>query len=1464
MSKKLTAIRQALSKKKSKSRYGYLLSVVALVEVVMILLVSTFAWVETISSIEIQSDNWKIDTYTFTRAEIGSGSGFSGNPIDLASYINESGNVHMASASSRDGKNFYFPQIASTSSPKFRKGTLNDKNTNYISFSMKVKAVGSSARFYFNTEGPEFKIGDEVVTSNAVRCAISVADDENATPVTNVYSYRADSSESVVASTDGSAETITAIRAFGDYDKSTEANYLFELDRNEEKLVTVTLWLQDPAMTASYAGKKLTSSNFQIVTGTVSTVIEFRDRTSAFNDNNANPDLRKNTWHWVSNDDAKLWVRTAAGKDFELTQSATDPTSWSVSIADQDLGSSTGTLTFYRTAPTVTSNPSGAGDNIYNTWTTSLSAASSTIQPVYTAYGDKKSGKECYGTWGAVSEILLYSDDAEEILPTPAVGFDHLATQVTLKNSDNVNLPMNYNNGFWRAFIPKDATSKDLKFSFTYNSKSYSINAVNRDITEDISKYGVTSATTGYWEPPAIVEAKLGTGYGTRGSVSVSGGQSGATRVKVTKGTSVNFKATPNSSDYAFEGWYSDAACTIKVSDLNPLPYTANNTESTYTLYAKFLNNVRVSAVTSGGTLEATNTAGRVQIGDGTAGKKASIPAENGASVTIKALLDDSENYSFEGWYDKDGNKVYAESEKTITVTAPVDLYAHFNVKTFVLDAYAMTGGKTNDMTGGAVKFDSQTYYSEHASITVAYTDTATLRYIVWTDDGYDFKGWYTDAACTQFYSSDNVLNINKSTTQYKFYAKFELRTYEIKAYPVTNGTVGTTGGTVTVTEDGVDPVNTSTGNPATIQATHGHKIKFTATPESGYAFVGWYTAATGGTLVSNSATYTHPAEEGSGISSAYTLYGRFKKKYTVTLTAYTDGVASETGGTVKAGSSEAGATSTVTVLHGESVQITASPTTAYLFAEWIDSEGSPFGTNPTATITDVQKNYNLTAYFQIKQFSVKAVAMSEGSQSSAGGTVQFTSPVSTSGATAQVTVDYNGSATFTATVKESDGYEFKGWYDNSSLTGTPVSTKTTYEYSNITADKTLYAKFVLKQYSVTAAAVSNGESGNSDGGQVVQVINNTEQTPGSTITVNGVKHGTTITLKAKPIDGATFDGWYTAATGGKRLDSPANQTLSIEVTENTNVYARFTVTAKITTIYVAPRKNYSDIYNLWVYDKKDGTINHNGNEWPGNKLDLDSTTGYYKLTFTTSYSGSFYAIVSNNKNNQYPGSGNGLEGEYGKTYLFRESDMVEYNPVTVTIGAVTVNSSGVTQSNGFTGGKITVDSTAYTSVTNLTYNSGDSFTATATANSGYEFKGWYSNSSCTGEAISTNSALPAQTLNSNSTYYAKFVEPSEVTITFDATSTNTTWVSEAGAKMWIYDTSSGNSYVMTNNDNVWTASVPPAVTNITFYRCTPTGFGTSKAPDKDTAGYWNVWKAGSRGTKTTYKTTGDGTGDWK
>lgn len=1488
MKEKLTAIKKALSKKNN-SRYGWIISIVALVEVAMILLVSTYAWVETISSIEITNAAGAVDTYTYTNALVGTGEGYAGQPINLSKYFKASGNVHMSSASSANGKDFFFPQLAKTGTtePRFRKGGLNDKNTNYISFSFKVKAVNTGANFYFN-EVPTFKIGETEVTDNKIRIALTVADEDGANPDTSVYSYNKTASETVVAAVDGSSIAVSPdIKAFSDYDNKDddESNVLFALIKDQTKLVTLTAWIQDPDMTAEYAGKQLTCSNFQIVTGVKSSTINFVDRTSAFN----SADAVSSTWNWVGNDDALMWVKTSQGAFMmQKVDTATEPT-WTLNIPTDNLGASSDDLYFYRTPSTVTENPQ---DNHYNFWKTTLGGAGATAVPTYKAYGNLKPGssKEGYGTWGSLCEIKVLGDKAESVLPTPTAETQNTATQITLKTANDASVvPMNFNDGYWRVYIPNDDNSKDLKISFS----DYTIDAVNRDTSEIGSTYRVTSAKTGYWEPASIVEVKVVSGYSDMGTVSVSGGPEGATTVKVTKGTTVTLKATPNNivgqnEKYAFEGWYEDEACTKLLSTNSEQPYKAAEKSKTYTFYAKFQFSVTLTAITDNE--KENNEGGSVQINSGTAAAKANLPVKKGDSVTLKAVqtAEQAEDYTFMGWYNSSGEFATAElgeteaRNATVEITnlqKPINLFAKFQVKTFVLKAYAATDsnpGEGGNAQGGTVTFEPEGSVSgAYAEITATNKQTITYKAVVKDLEGYEFLGWYKDAACTQLHTKNATFTANKNTDPKTYYALFQLKKYNATAHAVTNGVKDNAdGGTVMVKTD----VGTSAaGVTATQKITHGTAPTFTAAAKTGYSFVGWYSSADLSEKVSPNLEYT-PAN---GVSADIEVYAVFKQKFTVSLTAKTDGVVSSTGGTVQAGTKTAGATSTETVLYGDDIEIKAAPSSAaYVFIDWEDANGESQGSEATKTYTNVKSNITLFANFQKKTFEIKAIAVTEGTEGSTGGTVEFTSPIASSDATATVTVEYDGSASFKANVNVDDGYEFKGWYyKKADNTEALKSNEQEFTLENITDDtvKTYYAKFDLKQYTVTATAVTTGTA-SSGGGQVVQVIDGTEKTPGDTINVNGVKHGSQITLRAKPTSGATFLGWFDAETDGNQLADTKDYEFT--VTAPKQVYARFKVTGK--TIYFKPNDGWKASNARFAAYMWGDT----GTKW----YDLTDTDGdgTYSFTSVNSWSNIIFARMNpaatdNDWKNKWSQTGDltvpsednpcytitgGPDGSNNSTGTWGTYTPIEY--VSVNLNAVYVDTSGVAH-QGFTGGSIKVGDNTYTQATVLNLTKNSSFSATAKANSGYEFNGWYTDAECNN---SVGTTLSNVTLDSNKTYFAKFKQTpvTNITITFvDETvdgnnASNNKWVDKDGARLFVYDNDTSNYYEMSCSNDVWTTNslIPSTVTNITFYRCSDSGFDSGNTHDGETIKYWNKWVAPNRGNSTTYTATNSGVGSWQ
>lgn len=885
MKNKLLSIKSALSKK-NKSRYGWLITVVALVEIAMILLISTFSWVETISSIRISniSNPANIDTYTYTDAWIGTGSDYN-QPIDLSKYFRASGNVHMASASSKDGKEFFFPQIAKTGTDssldnRYRKGTINDKNTNYISFSFKVKSVGFTSDFYFESV-PTFKIGNESVDNyNDIRIALTVSDENGENGVTTVYSYKDVGTEYVVANTDGTQVESTSIKAFKNCVKAEEgsgaATPLFEIEANKEKTVTLTAWLQKSDRISDYSGKSLTAQDFSIITGVTKKTIKFVDRTSAFNEINAT----KDTWQWVGNDieDIAMWVKTAKGSSFKMSPVTPEGTSsktteWIVQISPDEIGSTDSDLYFYRTEATLESNLSDS--NCLNYWKGKLSDASSQGIATYTAYGNlipvTNNTKQGYGTWGNVCLIQLLSDN-QSVLTKPTSA--NSATHITLNTKNKASeVEMNYNGGYWKAYIPKDANSSDLSFSFS----GITVSAAGREANDDSSTFHITSSNTGYWEPGATVRVHIATGSEGRGAVKVSGGSDNAVTVTVTPGTEVTLNADAN-SDYAFEGWYYDDACTKPFNkETNTPKYKPTEKGSTIDFYAKFQYNVRVTAMTDD---EQSGAGGSVQINERPAKVTDSLAVLDGGSVTLKAVQTDAqkEDYTFTGWFDSNGNKIEGTNqETTLSITnlnKPVNYFAKYKTKEFTVEAYASTNSIKQDGTGGNIEIPGKNP-GTYVTTKVKNTGSIEIKAVAKESSGYKFDGWYSDEACTNKVESNAILAVSKNSpnvTPKVFYAKFVLKTYTVTAHAVTDGTTDDgTGGTVKITADNK---TTAAGNSATTSVTHGNTASFIAEEKSGYDFEGWYDSS--GNLLDSSKALTY---DRTNVSGDFVAYARFKKQ---------------------------------------------------------------------------------------------------------------------------------------------------------------------------------------------------------------------------------------------------------------------------------------------------------------------------------------------------------------------------------------------------------------------------------------------------------------------------------------------------------------------------------------------------------------------------------------------------------
>ncbi len=297
---------------------------------------------------------------------------------------------------------------------------------------------------------------------------------------------------------------------------------------------------------------------------------------------------------------------------------------------------------------------------------------------------------------------------------------------------------------------------------------------------------------------------------------------------------------------------------------------------------------------------------------------------------------------------------------------------------------------------------------------------------------------------------------------------------------------------TFTISEGYTVTYNANGGTCSTSSktVTAGSSVTLPTPTRTGYSFIGWYTAASGGTKVGDAGASYKPTK-------SLTIYAHWTaNQYTVTL--------DPGGGSVSPTS--------IKVTYAGTYSGLPTPTrTGYTFNGWYTaaSGGTKVTTSTKVTAT---ANHTLYAQWTANQYTATLNAN--------GGSVSPTSIKVTYAGT------YSGLPTPTRT-----GYTFAGWYTAASG-GSKVTTSTKV---TATANHTLYAHWTPIEYTATL---------NPNGGSV------------SPTSIKVTYAGTYSGLPTPTRTGYTFNGWYTAASGGTKV------TTSTKVTSTSNhtLYAQWTV----------------------------------------------------------------------------------------------------------------------------------------------------------------------------------------------------------------------------------------------------------------------------------------------------------------
>ncbi|MGM9550822.1 MAG: InlB B-repeat-containing protein [Clostridia bacterium] len=240
-------------------------------------------------------------------------------------------------------------------------------------------------------------------------------------------------------------------------------------------------------------------------------------------------------------------------------------------------------------------------------------------------------------------------------------------------------------------------------------------------------------------------------------------------------------------------------------------------------------------------------------------------------TVTVKATA--KSGYTFEGWYDENGNLVTTNPTYSYTETkeSVKTYYARFdgNVTQTYIRQVKVSGGKARsgetweDTEDDNIGVLGRYTYTDVVGTPISSTATAKTSY--------KFVGWY-DEAFNEV--SDDMLINDGATISYTttgdatYYARFE-RTFTVNFVAQTkqaNGTFKTdnVGGKVSV---------------ASVTDVEGTSASSKATANSGFIFLGWYDGS--GNKLSEDATYSVTLADD---TDGDTYYARFEPVYNTTV----------------------------------------------------------------------------------------------------------------------------------------------------------------------------------------------------------------------------------------------------------------------------------------------------------------------------------------------------------------------------------------------------------------------------------------------------------------------------------------------------------------------------------------------------------------------------------------------------
>ena len=913
--------RYGTKEKETKKFFGrisfrtFALSLVALIQIALLLVGATYSWVETISSIKFEGAKGNIETAVKKLVNISD----NGGTISLDNYFREAGDVHLAACSSADGENFYFPIIGETN--KYRQGTINDKNVNYIDFDFEIKNTTGTEKEYTFNKVPNVE--------DDVRVAIYL---ENKEP--QIFAKNASTTTTSVVSDPNGNTTNPTVEKFEGYTHgNTDGNSIFKVSPNGEVKVKVKIWLQEGGSSTS---NTVSINDLALICGesqNTVTVKYGKDCDSSMGD------------IYLNNDKKLSKAFCAEGSTVTL---CSDANTYSTDIAPYG----------YKFM------------GWYNDYECTVPATDLNENNQFTM---KKSSKEYYAKFKKTCEVKVVVTQTRPDKKT------YLGS-VTLDGKTGVSLStQKYACGETVEFSVSPIAG--YEFVGWYSTSDFVGDSLGKEspksvkLSEDKTSYIYYAK---FLPKEVTVTATVKDNIG--GKINFGDETDIEIKTVVNYDSSITFSAQASTDvGYVFAGWYKDSECSAIISNKTSYTVDVNKEEQLkgVQIYAKFRLkqyeiNLNAKSFYNNTEIEDTNKKyGKVsyKIDDGTqadADTSMNFKVEYGKKLVLNA--EHGEYCDFVGWYSDEGLKTKITDNVDKNNHTPklsgddgttFSYYAKFSVKSKkftvgVPEAYSQYGkvyiGTDESLTSGTFK------YGEKVTLTAK------------ANENYKFAGWYTNSNCTGDPikdSGNNVVGENytftvDNNTRDNYYAKFEIKTKTISVNCIKD------------TDDTTSSVEIK-DKGASGTFNYGETINLVASFGSNYEVEAWYMDENCSQKVSSSEGMRELSLT-VGDSTSETYYVKFvKKAKSISVSCKPDNQYGTSTAVIDNGTVQG--TTTSSCVYGSKITLVATPDDTHTFVGWYSDhncEGSAITTSSSYDITvdnDTKDNYY--AKFEYKQKTI-------------------------------------------------------------------------------------------------------------------------------------------------------------------------------------------------------------------------------------------------------------------------------------------------------------------------------------------------------------------------------------------------------------------------------------------------------------------------------------------------------------